>query len=331
MKSKKSAFTLIELLVVIAIIGILSTLAVVALQSARKNARDAKRVADVRQIQTALELYYNDVGQYPEEVTSTISYGSNVYMATYPSPPAPPDGECSDEGNNYVYAPQGLDRSSYTIDFCTGGPISSLLAGNNQATPEGIFYIPPPQMVSGFVKHHNVTNSLMFNVTIYLKQNGETKYTATTSSSGNSNFIFPEVTPGTYDVHFSLPHTPGSINSTDAANLNYWLSNGLPDSNLYGLQILAGDVYETSVSTIITSEDAYSILDYFVSAGSDAYFVFTKEEYRSAIYSSFPIPFASGGSEPGISSMKITVPVGSDVVQNFYSSVYGDINRSYTP
>lgn len=89
-KIDKPAFTLIELLVVIAIIGILSTLAVVALQNARKNARDAKRVADVKQMQTALELYYNDVGEYPADVTSSIAYGSNVYMATVPSAPTPP-------------------------------------------------------------------------------------------------------------------------------------------------------------------------------------------------------------------------------------------------
>jgi len=62
---KAKGFTLIELLVVIAIIGLLSTLAVVALNSARQKARDAKRVADIKQVQTALELFYNDNSGYP--------------------------------------------------------------------------------------------------------------------------------------------------------------------------------------------------------------------------------------------------------------------------
>ena len=58
-------FTLIELLVVIAIIGILATLAIVSLTTARSSSRDAKRLADLKQLQTALEVYYNDYGSYP--------------------------------------------------------------------------------------------------------------------------------------------------------------------------------------------------------------------------------------------------------------------------
>ena len=66
MFKKNKGFTLIELLVVIAIIGLLSTLAVVALNSARAKSRDAKRVADVKQIQTALEIYHSRFGVYPK-------------------------------------------------------------------------------------------------------------------------------------------------------------------------------------------------------------------------------------------------------------------------
>ncbi|MFH1226189.1 MAG: prepilin-type N-terminal cleavage/methylation domain-containing protein [bacterium] len=68
--TNKKGFTLVELLVVIAIIGLLATLAIVALNSARMKARDAKRVGDVKQIQTALELYFNDNGSYPSAATA---------------------------------------------------------------------------------------------------------------------------------------------------------------------------------------------------------------------------------------------------------------------
>ena len=60
-----SGFTLIELLVVIAIIGLLASVVLVSLNNARIKARDAKRLTDMRQIQTALDLYYQKNGQYP--------------------------------------------------------------------------------------------------------------------------------------------------------------------------------------------------------------------------------------------------------------------------
>jgi len=60
-----SGFTLIELLVVIAIISLLSSVVLSSLSGARANSRDARRLQDINQIRTALELYYNDNGQYP--------------------------------------------------------------------------------------------------------------------------------------------------------------------------------------------------------------------------------------------------------------------------
>ena len=62
---QKPAFTLIELLVVIAIIGLLSTISIVALNQARSKARDARRVADMHQLVTAINMYLNQYGEYP--------------------------------------------------------------------------------------------------------------------------------------------------------------------------------------------------------------------------------------------------------------------------
>lgn len=63
--STTKAFTLIELLVVIAIIGILAAVVLASLNTARGKARDAKRLADLKNVQVALEMYYSENGAYP--------------------------------------------------------------------------------------------------------------------------------------------------------------------------------------------------------------------------------------------------------------------------
>lgn len=137
----KKGFTLIELLVVIAIIGLLSTLAVVALGSARQKARDSKRLSDVKQMQTALELYFTDYNTYPTSTHTNLgvgvtclgatgwgtSCGANPYMGLVPSDPQTP---------NYDYGYSG-DLTTYTITATLEGTVSGL-TGTVSATPSGI-------------------------------------------------------------------------------------------------------------------------------------------------------------------------------------------------
>lgn len=77
-------FTLIELLVVIAIIGILSSIVLASLNTARLKSRDARRVADLKQIQLAMQLYYDANSSYP---TSTLDSLTPTYIATIPTDP----------------------------------------------------------------------------------------------------------------------------------------------------------------------------------------------------------------------------------------------------
>ncbi len=61
----QSGFTLIELLVVISIIIFLITYGVLKINDSRMKARDAQRVANLKQLSSALELYYDKNGSYP--------------------------------------------------------------------------------------------------------------------------------------------------------------------------------------------------------------------------------------------------------------------------
>ena len=139
MKSTKKGFTLIELLVVIAIIGLLSTLSIVALNQARIRARDARRVADIKQIQTALEMYFNEASLYPTTVNSStpIATNSAIFLAIPPLAPTPQDGTCTVNNNTYVYAATS-SNASYTLTYCLGAKTGDITAGVHTATPAGI-------------------------------------------------------------------------------------------------------------------------------------------------------------------------------------------------
>lgn len=157
MYKDKKAFTLIELLVVIAIIGLLSTLSVIALNSARAKARDAKRISDVKQMQVALEMYYNDMATYPDTasggaaIASNSTTGSTTFLRVIPVPPEPYDGvTCNGEATTnydkamYKYVKTGATGDgqvpSYTIGFCLGSDVGS---GTTKVTGNTILFMTP--------------------------------------------------------------------------------------------------------------------------------------------------------------------------------------------
>ncbi len=112
-------FTLIELLVVIAIIGILSSVVLASLSTARAKSRDSRRIADIGQLQLALEMYYDASSTYPtysglQSWTTTvptngIGYLKPNYMATIPRDPGT---------NTYYYCPM-TSKSATTCNGAT--------------------------------------------------------------------------------------------------------------------------------------------------------------------------------------------------------------------
>lgn len=98
-------FTLIELLVVIAIIGILSSVVLASLNTARQKSRDARRIADIKQLQLALELYFDSKATYPSSTTQLAP----TYISILPKDPL--------DGSAYGYAGlgSGATCSSYHL------------------------------------------------------------------------------------------------------------------------------------------------------------------------------------------------------------------------
>jgi type II secretion system protein G len=119
---KRKGFTLIELMIIISILGVLAALISGNFITSLKKGRDARRKADLEQIQRALEMFYEDKKRYPNSFTITPSSNfslcesgfalscqpsEKIYMQKVPSDPVP--------GNYYVYT---SNDQSYQIYSC---------------------------------------------------------------------------------------------------------------------------------------------------------------------------------------------------------------------
>jgi len=96
----KKSFTLLELLIAIVILGVLSSLISGNFITSLKKGRDARRKADLEQIQRALEMYYEDKRAYPTAAadpgfpfggklceTSSCLSSEKIYMQRVPNDP----------------------------------------------------------------------------------------------------------------------------------------------------------------------------------------------------------------------------------------------------
>lgn len=116
-------FTLIELMVVIAIIGLLSAAAVAGLGIARTRARDAKRTADVAQIQKALALVSTGGVAYPtsngECIIGTDVLSSKLkelgFMSVIPGDPIAKTIARPAQPHCYFYT--STNGSTYSIQY----------------------------------------------------------------------------------------------------------------------------------------------------------------------------------------------------------------------
>lgn len=127
-------FTLIELLVVIAIIGLLASIVLASLNSARIKGRDARRIADLKQIQNALEMYASDnAGRYPTTASTSLS----AYISVYPTDPGT---------SYYNYA-----ASSTQLSYCLTARLEGSLPSGGSSTCTNGITTPAPGGSGGTV------------------------------------------------------------------------------------------------------------------------------------------------------------------------------------
>lgn len=169
-------FTLIELLVVIAIIGVLSSVVLASLNTARIRARDAQRVTTVRQIQSALELFYLTNGRYPggSDVGMNafniaphdgVACGYNNYWCGFetvlrpyiPALPRDTAGAFSG-GGRYVYKSNPLRPDLYGLGVSMEGTNSA--AANDGGDSAILFEVGP--LVS-YCKKYSGSSALWYN------------------------------------------------------------------------------------------------------------------------------------------------------------------------
>lgn len=132
---RERGFTLIELLVVISIIGLLSSVVLASLNTARAKANNTRRIADLQQLRTALELYYSSNGSYPIQASwrgttpqcySTGADGNTAipglvpnYISSMPKDPKPVlPSYC------YLYMSNGVDYKVLAYSTVEGAAVA---------------------------------------------------------------------------------------------------------------------------------------------------------------------------------------------------------------
>jgi general secretion pathway protein G len=173
-KYSQRGITLIQTLVLVGIVGIVILIFTVLLAGERKKSRDNIRVANIKQVQAALELFYSQNGSYPSTASGPTRGNSghnwlpnmedhgitdtfNKFLPQELIAPLPADsaicraskpcnGDTAAVANDFCYTayPAGCSAAGdvkcndFLLDFCLGKNVGGLSAGRHSITKTGM-------------------------------------------------------------------------------------------------------------------------------------------------------------------------------------------------
>jgi hypothetical protein len=180
--------------------------------------------------------------------------------------------------------------------------------------------------ISGVFTYYNAANTLLTgsDISVQIFQSSDLGHVAplgtyTTNSAGY--YEFADLCPAdTYDIVATSTHTTeGSVNTTDAAQVNAWPTALYP---IEKVRFHAGDVGTISEpgSLELNATDALRIQQHFVNgtAFDRPWTFWTTGQFISVNSTTESYP-------------SVTLPVGVDVSANMYGLCTGDFNRSFNP
>ena len=124
----EGGFTLIELLIVIVILGVLAAIVVFAVQGLTGQSAQAACQAEYKTVETALETYKAQVGNYPTTFAALQTNNVTGIGGTAVGPwlkDAPPTSKGTGPGMNPNYWFTGLDSSTGNFTVNAGGGTST--------------------------------------------------------------------------------------------------------------------------------------------------------------------------------------------------------------
>jgi hypothetical protein len=178
----------------------------------------------------------------------------------------------------------------------------------------------PYYTISGTLKYNNLAKTPMNNVTLTINPGG-----ASSITDAGGNYSFGGLDPGTYTIWVTnINKAIGGINSSDAAQLNYWSVNG---PTIEHVKFLAGEV-NLDGGVTVTSLDALAIQNYFV---------FGTPFQRATVSGSSWVFWRAGedmitnNSDPDRSLSEFSIVCSDNMTVNLYGQAIGEFSCNFTP